>query len=176
MFTILSILVMLALTGIVWRCSCPARRSRNLILLSLLTWVALSTVACAVNPVQLLEGLLPIIAGIIPIVATAGEAVLPAEACLIATGANIVTAGINALLNVVKSYKAAPSDGTLSEVTAAFSAVQANLTQLEVAAQVKDPDTAKKITGVVHGIVATLAMIEADITGQHPATVAAAQA
>lgn len=176
MYAILLVLVMLALTAAVWRCSRPARRPRNLVLLSLLTWVALLSVACAVNPVQLLEGLLPIIAGIIPIVAAAGEAILPAEAALIQAAANLVSGGLNALLNVLKSYNAAPGEGTLAEVTSAFSAVQANLSELEAAGQIKDPATAHKIAAVVHGVVSTLAMIEADITGKHPATVAAAQA
>jgi hypothetical protein len=176
MYAILLMLVMVALTSIVWRCSRPARRSRNLVMLGLLTWVALLSLACAVNPVQLLEGMLPIIAGIIPIIAAAGEAVLPAEAALIQAGANLVTAGIKALLDVLKSYNTAPSDNALAKVTAAFSAVQANLSELEVAAEIKNAVVAKKIIAVVNGVVATLAMIEADITAKHPATVVAAQA
>lgn len=176
MIYVLTIVLMLFLTDRVWRVSERKHRPRNLFLLGLLAFLVLGSTACSVNTVQMLEGLIPIISGIIPIIAAAGEVVLPGEASAIAAGAGIIQAGLNALLKLDKDYQASPSDTALAKVTAAFNDLHSNLAQLEGAAQIKDPVTARKISGVIDGVTASLAMIESEIVANHPKAVAAAAA
>lgn len=115
-----------------------------------------------------------IVLGIIPIAAGLAGALLPTESALINTLATEAANAIKALQKVQSAYQANPSDTTLAKVTAAVTAVQANLTDLEIAAQVKDPASAAKITAIVNAAQLALAAAESSINATHPATVAAA--
>jgi hypothetical protein len=127
--------------------------------------------ACGVNVIQTVEGLIPIVGAIMGIAGTVGETLLPAEASLIGEGMALANNGLTALLATLKSYDANKSaPGTLAAVQAAFNAVHTNLAQLLVAAQVKDPLTAQKLTGVVNGVIATTGLIEAYVVTKAPPT------
>lgn len=117
-----------------------------------------------------------IVLGIIPIAAGLAGALLPTEAALITALATEASNAIKALQKVQSAYQANPSDTTLAKVTAAVTAVQTNLTDLETAAQVKDPASAAKITAIVNAAQLALAAAESSINATHPAMVAAAQA
>lgn len=126
--------------------------------------------ACGINPTATVEGVIPLISAILGIAGTVGETILPAEATLIQAGMTLCINGLNALLSTLKSYDANKSSpGALAILQAAFTAVQSNLNQLETAAQVKDPDTAKKLGAVINGVIATIAALEAYIVAKQPA-------
>ena len=69
----------------------------------------------------------------------------PALAPLVA----IIEGGFSALAKTLDTYKAAPTATNLQAVQAAFAAVQANVAQLEGAAQIKDAATDAKVTAIV---------------------------
>jgi methyl-accepting chemotaxis protein len=172
----ITILVMLALTWVVWRYSCPTRRARNLFTLGVITWLAWLGFGCPINAMSAVQGLLPIIAGIIPMLAAMADLVLPQDAALIEAAANLAQTGLNDLINALKSYNAAPSDSTLGKLVAAFNSVHDQLTQLVNTVAGKNATLAAKITGIVNGAISILASVEAQIHTDHPAKVAEAQA
>lgn len=126
--------------------------------------------ACGINPVATVEGLIPIVGVLLAIAGTVGETLLPAEASLIQTAVSLVTNGLNALLSSLQTYDANKSaPGAMNTLQAAFNAVHVNLQQLLAAAKVTNPLTTQKISGVVNGVIATLATIEAYLVAKHPA-------
>jgi hypothetical protein len=131
---------------------------------------------CTVQPVHVVDMLIPVIEGILPIIATAGSMVDPPAAAAISAGVNLITAGLNALKKSLDQYQADPNDTTLGKVQAAFADVQTNLQALLAAAAIKNPGLQGKITAIITGVVQSLAVIESAIHANHPKVVAAAQA
>lgn len=147
---------------------------RKILFLASIVWLCLFMAGCSENAPQILTQVETIIAGLLPIIGAAAAALLPAEAAALSSGVALVTAGLKALQRTVKSYQANPTDTTLQKVSDAFAAVQANLNDLEQAAQVKDAATQKKIGSIVTAVNLSLASLESIIQANHPATVAAA--
>ncbi len=145
-------------------------------LASLCLFLALTCCACTVNPSSVVNEIITIVSGIIPIASGLASVLLPGEAALITEATTLATNGLAALQNVVKEYEANPNDTALAKVQDAFTTVHDNLSQLLAAAQVKDAKTTAKITAIVNGATATLAMLESQVLANHPKTVAAAQA
>ena len=114
-----------------------------------------------------------ILLGIIPIAAGAAAVLLPGESAAITAGATLAANAVKAVQKVVADYHSNPSDTALAKVTAAMNDAHDNLAQLLAAAQVKDPTTAQKITGIVNAATASLAAVEATLNANHDATVAA---
>lgn len=61
----------------------------------------------------------------------------------------LVENGFNALVKTLDTYKASPTATDLQAVESAFAAVNANVAQLESAAQIKNATTATTVSGVV---------------------------
>ena len=163
----------------------PATRPRASRFFLIFAWLwlisaALSMAACAFNPSTALQILtttvIPMIQGIIPLAASAAAGLDPAEAALINSTQQEVMTGLNALKPVLQEYEANPSDTTLGNVQSAISSVHDNFNGLLTAAQVKNPKSQQKITGIVNTAFNTLASMESLILAKHPATVAAAAA
>jgi hypothetical protein len=115
-----------------------------------------------------------IVLGILPIVAAFGASVLPEESTAINTAVSTATGAIKVLQSVVAAYNATPTTGTLSKVTAGFDAVQADLTQLMAAAQVKNPAAQAKVTNVVNAAVLALGGVEAVIQAESASKITSA--
>lgn len=167
MTLVLSILVSLGLTGLVWKASSSLARSRNLILLGTAMGALFCTACGFNNAVEMIDSMIPVIAGIIPMVAAAASVILPTESTLITDAATGVVDGLNALKKVLDNYESNPGTNTLSDVTNAVNAVQANVTQLETAAKVKDPTMASKLASIVSGAQVELAAVESWIYSKH---------
>lgn len=151
------------------------RNKRIVLLLVCLCLVVLSCCACSANETGAIETLIGVIAGIVGIATTAADVLLPTEITVITSASTLVQNGLKTLLTLVQNYKSNPTDTALQQVQAAFNDLQSNMTALESAAQVKDPATAAKLGAVVTASSQTLAVIEAALVGNHPASVAAAQ-
>jgi hypothetical protein len=78
----------------------------------------------------------------------------------------IIENGFTALASALNTYKAYPTATNLQSVQAAFKAVDANVAQLEAAAQIKNPATEAKVTAIVQ----LLAQVVAEIGAQVPAS------
>ena len=120
---------------------------------------------CSPTEVTAIEVSITAVEGILAIVATVGAALDPLEAGAITSAANLITQGLNALLTTVKGYLANPGTTPASDVTQAIVAVQANLPQLEAAAQVKDPTTAKDIALIAASVSSMLSLVKSWILG-----------
>ena len=137
--------------------------------------LAFISCACTINPVQMIDALVPIIAGLIPIFGGIAAALLPTEGVIITAAVTLVVDGLNELKTLADNYHTNPNDDTLAKVQAGFTDVQSNLAAILKLGQIKDPITQLKVTGVINGASATLAAIESTILAKHPATVAASQ-
>jgi hypothetical protein len=73
----------------------------------------------------------------------------------------LVENGFNALVKTLDTYKASPTASNLQAVQAAFTAVNANVAQLESAAQIKNATTATTVTAVVQLLEQAVAEIAA---------------
>lgn len=83
----------------------------------------------------------------------------------------LVENGFNALIKTLDTFKAAPTTTNLQAVQSAFAAVNANVAQLESAAQIKNPATATTITAVVQLLAQAVTEIAALVpAGAAPAT------
>ena len=80
-----------------------------------------------------------------PIAASLIDVIDPALAPLV----TLVENGFNALVKTLDTYKASPTASNLQAVQSAFEAVNANVAQLESAAQIKNSTTATTVTAVV---------------------------
>jgi hypothetical protein len=80
-----------------------------------------------------------------PIAASLIDVIDPALAPLV----TVVSSGFTALVNTLDTYKASPTATNLQAVEAAFKAVDANVAQLESAAQIKNAATASEVTQIV---------------------------
>jgi hypothetical protein len=80
-----------------------------------------------------------------PIAASLIDVIDPALAPVVTA----VEAGFNALAKTLDDYKASPTATNLQAVQSAFNAVNANIAQLESAAQIKNPATQTTVTEVV---------------------------
>jgi hypothetical protein len=81
----------------------------------------------------------------VPIAASLVDVVDPALAPLV----TLIENGFNALVKTLDTYKSLPTATNLQAVQAAFAAVNANVAQLESAAQIKNATTQSTVTGVV---------------------------
>lgn len=97
----------------------------------------------------------------------AGEIVSIADPA-VAPVVTIVETGFSALVKTLQTYQASPTATNLQAVQSAFNAVNANVAQLENAAQIKNAGTANTVTQVV----ALLSQAVAEIAAQIPAVVA----
>jgi cytoskeletal protein RodZ len=128
--------------------------------------IFLATLACTVPAwVNTVESdakvAAPIAAGLIDVIDPA-----------LAPAVSLIENGFNALVATLDTYKASPTATNLQAVQAAFAAVNANVTQLESAAQIKNAATASTVTQVV----ALLAQAVTEIAALVPAPAAAAMA
>jgi hypothetical protein len=83
---------------------------------------------------------------------------------------SLIQTGLNALEKVINDFKAQPTATNLQAVQAAANAVEANVQQLESAAQVKNAASATRITAVVTVLVGAVD----EIISQIPPSAAAA--
>jgi hypothetical protein len=97
----------------------------------------------------------------VPIAASLITVIDPALAPLV----NAVVAGLNALEKVLDTYKSSQTATNLQAVQAAMNAVNANIAQLESAAQIHNPGTDAKITAIV----GLLTQLSAAIISEVPA-------
>lgn len=136
-------------------------RMRNVIFASLLG-ATLLALACTVPAwVNIVESDAEIA---VPIAGSLIDVIDPALAPLV----TIIEAGFTALVNTLKTFKASPTATNLAAVQAAFAAVDANVAQLESAAQIKNQATDAKVTAVVQ----LLAQAVAEIAAQIPSAAA----
>ena len=82
----------------------------------------------------------------------------------------LIENGFTALVKTLDTYKASPTATNLQAVQAAFEAVNANVAQLESAAQIKNPATDAKVTAIVQLLTQAVTEIAALVP---PATSAA---
>jgi len=167
--------VSLLLTLVVAWISPGTVRRRNLLLLGLMVFTVFGLSACGANAVQSLELMIVTASGIIPLLGAAGSAIDPAESGPINSAAGGLVASLQTLLKLIKGYQGNPNDSTLQKVQAGFNDVQRNLSAVESAAHVKDPNSQKKLTSIVAGIGVGLATVEAAVLATHPQTVQNAQ-
>jgi hypothetical protein len=80
-----------------------------------------------------------------PIAASLIDVIDPALAPVV----TLIGNGFSALVKTVGAYKASPTATNLQAVQSAFEAVDANVAQLESAAQIKNPATQTTVTAVV---------------------------
>jgi len=101
-----------------------------------------------------------------PIAASLIEVIDPSLAPVV----TLIETGFNALAKTLDTYKASPTATNLQAVQAAFAAVNANVAQLEAAAQIKNAATATKVTAIVQ----LLAQAVTEISALVPPPTAAA--
>ncbi len=142
-------------------------KSRTLIMVVLLA-VAVVILACTVPAwVNTVEADAEIAA---PIAASLVEAIDPALAPLV----TIIENGFTALVKTLDTYKATPTATNLQAVQAAFNAVDANVTQLESAAQIKNKTTDATVTAIVTLLTQAVTEIAAQVPpATAPATLGA---
>jgi hypothetical protein len=73
----------------------------------------------------------------------------------------LIENGFNALVKTLDTYKASPTPTNLQAVQAAFAAVNANVAQLESAAQIKNSTSQTTVTGIVRLLTQTVTEIAA---------------
>ena len=95
-----------------------------------------------------------------PIAGSLVEVIDPALAPLVM----VIENGFTALVNTINIYKSHPTATNLQAVQAAFQAVDANVAQLESAAQIKNAATQAKVTAIVQ----LLAQVVTEIGAQVP--------
>ncbi len=140
-------------------------KTRTLILASLLG-ATLVTFACTVPAwVNTVEAEAQVA---VPIAGSLVDVIDPA----LAPAVTLIENGFNALVNTLNTFKASPTATNLQAVQAAFAAVDANVAQLESAAQFKDPATDAKVTAIVQ----LLAQAVVEIAAQIPAPAASSSA
>jgi len=93
----------------------------------------------------------------VPIAASLVEVVDPAVAPVV----TLLENGFNALVKTLDTYKASSTATNLQAVQAAFAAVNANVAQLESAAQIKNAATQNTVAGVVALLAQTVTEIAA---------------
>ena len=103
----------------------------------------------------------------VPIAASLVDVVDPAVAPVV----TLIENGFNALVKTLDTYKASSTATNLQAVQAAFAAVNANVAQLESAAQIKNAATQNTVAGVVALLSQTVTEIAALVP---PATATAA--
>ncbi|MGO8790268.1 MAG: hypothetical protein ACLQVL_23200 [Terriglobia bacterium] len=117
-------------------------KARKLVLATLLAgglWFAACTVPAWVNTVESdAEVAAPIAASLIDVIDPS-----------LAPVVTLVEDGFNALVKTLDTYKASPTATNLQAVQAAFAAVNANVAQLESAAQIKSASSQDKVAAVV---------------------------
>ena len=109
------------------------------VLLASILWLEACTVPAWVNVV---EGDAKVAA---PIAASLIEVIDPSVAPLV----SLIENGFNALVSTLDTFKSSPTATNLQAVQSAFAAVNANVAQLESAAQIKNAATATTVTQVV---------------------------
>jgi hypothetical protein len=98
-----------------------------------------------------------------PIAASLIDVIDPALAPLV----TLIENGFTALVNTLNTYKAAPTATNLQAVQAAFNAVDANVAQLESAAQIKNAASQATVASIVQ----LLAQVVTEIAALVPADV-----
>jgi len=116
--------------------------ARKRLMATLLVW-ALTIAACTVPAwVNTVEADVQIA---VPIAASLIDVIDPSLAPLV----TLIETGFSALTKTLDTFKAAPTATNLQAVQAAFNAVNANVAQLENAAQIKNTATKSTVTEVV---------------------------
>jgi len=98
----------------------------------------------------------------VPIAGSIVDLVAPELSALV----TIIENGFTALTNTLDTYKAQPNATNLQAIQAAVTALNLNITKLENAAQIKNPNTDK----IVKGVVALIGQLINSIAAQVPAT------
>jgi soluble cytochrome b562 len=142
-------------------------KSRTLIMVVLLA-LAVVILACTVPAwVNTVEADAEIAA---PIAASLVDAIDPALAPVV----TMIENGFTALVKTLDTYKATPTATNLQAVQAAFNAVDANVTQLESAAQIKNKTTDATVTAIVQLLTQAVTEIAAQVPpAPAPATLGA---
>lgn len=117
-------------------------KTRTVVLTGLLA-IALVTLACTMPAwVNTVESDAEVAA---PIAASLIDVIDPALAPVV----TLIVDSFNALVKTLDTYKASPSATNLQAVESAFEAVDANVKQLESAAQIKNATTQATVTAIV---------------------------
>jgi len=128
-------------------------------LLASALWLEACAIPAWVNTVESdAEVAAPIAASLIDVVDPALEPVV-----------TLIESGFTALVNTLDTYKASPTATNLQAVQSAFAAVNANVSQLESAAQIKSLSSQDKVAAIVQ----LLAQAVAEIAAQVPTVQAA---
>jgi len=123
------------------------------VFLASLLWFEACTIPAWVNTVEsVAEVAAPIAASLIDV---ADPALAPVV--------TLVGNGFNALVTTLDTYKASPTATHLQAVQAAFEAINNNVTQLESAAQIKNPATDAKVTAIVQLLTQAVTEIAAQV-------------
>ena len=123
------------------------------VLLASVLWLEGCTIPAWVNTVEsVAEVAAPIAASLIDV---ADPALAPVV--------TLIDNGFNALVTTLDTYKASPTATHLQAVQAAFEAVNNNVTQLESAAQIKNPATDTKVTAIVQLLTQAVTEIAAQV-------------
>jgi len=115
------------------------KRALSAIVLAGILWLNACAVPAWVNTVEADAQVA------IPIAASLVDVIDPA----LAPAATLVENGFDALVKALDTYKASPNATNLQAVQSAFAAINANVAQLESAAQIKNPKTASTAAAVV---------------------------
>ena len=123
------------------------------VLLASVLWLEGCTIPAWVNTVEsVAEVAAPIAASLIDVTDPA-----------LAPVVTLIDNGFNALVTTLDTYKASPTATHLQAVQAAFEAVNNNVTQLESAAQIKNPATDTKVTAIVQLLTQAVTEIAAQV-------------
>jgi len=95
----------------------------------------------------------------VPIAASLIDVIDPALAPLV----TLIDNGFTALVKTLDTYKASPSATNLQAVQSAFAAVNANVAQLESAAQIKNSSSQDKVASIVQLLAQTVTEIAAAV-------------
>jgi len=122
-------------------------------LLASALWLEACAIPAWVNTVESdAEVAAPIAASLIDVVDPALEPVV-----------TLIESGFTALVNTLDTYKASPTATNLQAVQSAFAAVNANVSQLESAAQIKSLSSQDKVAAIVQLLAQAVAEIAAQV-------------
>jgi hypothetical protein len=146
------------------------------LLMSLCYFVLFATACGTSNTAALISEIVATVGGIIPIAMGILSDLLPADQSAIASATTEANSILTMIQKLYSTYTANPGDSALTDFQKGVADAQVNLQAILDAAQVKNSKTAAKITNIVNGVLQSLDLIEANVAGKHPGTVAQAVA
>lgn len=124
-------------------------------------------VACTAGNASVLDQIVLVVVGLLPVAGAIAGGLLPAESALIQSVQLGAVAALKVASKELEAYEANPTENAFTGLQKTFADANAQLQVLLKAAQVKNPDSAARITAIVEGAIQGLTLLEASIGAKH---------